>query len=418
MIEALPISVDSDRRRVHVGNIIQKDDGSTAFVVEPSYIDIGPERPILSLSWFHPGDEEKTIGALRLNRGKIGVVRSLPFWFSNLLPEGALRALVNSEIGTGNFGDYEVLKHVGGDLPGAVRAGDLNYEASIPTTGLIHFSLAGVQLKFVADLDGDRLTFPAAGRGGRFIVKASAENFPDIVELENAAMQLIGSTGVEVAPTNMISRDELGDVPAKFLEHGENVLVSSRFDRAADGQRTHIEDFAQIGELVGDLKYTRGNYSLVMGVVRRFSTNPDADVQQVLRRAVANLLVGNGDAHLKNWSFVLHEGERRISPAYDVVPTRLYGDENLGISLNGVKTFDSVGLADIVRAAGYAKVSEEVTLSIVKDVVERALDCWPAMLDGMNVKRSSKRALLAKMNSLPVVEEVRNTMQLSRSRTM
>lgn len=410
--------MDSGKSRVHVGDIIQKNDSSTTFVVAPSYIEIGPERPILSLSWFHTESEEATVAALRFGRGKTGLARALPFWFSNLLPEGALRALVNSEIGTGHFGDYEVLKHVGGDLPGAVRAGGLNDEGSIPTTGLIHFSLAGVQLKFVADLEGDRLTFPAAGRGGRFIVKASAEKYPDLVELENAAMQLIAATGVEVASTELIPRDELGDVPAQFLEHGKNVLVSSRFDRTQDGRRIHIEDFAQIGELVGDLKYTRGNYSLVMGLVRRFSTDPDTDVEQVLRRAVANLLVGNGDAHLKNWSFVLHEGERRLSPAYDVVPTRLYGDENLGISLNGAKTFASVRLADVVRAAGYAKVPEEVALSIVKDVVERASDTWPAILDEMDLKEPSKESLLKNMRSLPLIGEIGQMIQPSSSPTI
>ncbi len=405
MIENLPITLDVDVDRIHVGDIVKKRDGSTSFVVAPSYIDAGADRPILSLSWFHPDREDATVAALRSTKGKTGIVRSLPFWFSNLLPEGALRALVDSEIGTGHFGDYDVLKHVGGDLPGAVRAG-LSDETAMPSTGRIHFSLAGVQLKFVAELAGDRLTFPAAGRGGRYIVKAAAEKYPDLVELENAAMRLIAAIGVDVAPTSLVSRDDLGDVPAEFLQHGENVLVSTRFDRDPNGTRVHIEDFAQIGELVGDLKYTRGNYSLVLGLAKRFSTDPDADIDQVIRRSVANVLIGNGDAHLKNWSFVLHEGHRRLSPTYDVVPTRLYGDEGLGISLNGAKRFNSVRLADIVRTAGYVKVPEETTLSIVRDVVEQALDLWPPMLNEMALKESSKQALLVNMQTLPLVADL------------
>ena len=86
-----------------------------------------------------------------------------------------------------------------------------------------------------------------------------------------------------------------------------------------------MEDMAQVVGALGERKYTMGTGETVLNMVRRFSSDWRADVLEGLRRIVADILIGNGDNHLKNWSFLFPRvGEIRLSPAYDIVPTVLY----------------------------------------------------------------------------------------------
>lgn len=75
-----------------------------------------------------------------------------------------------------------------------------------------------------------------------------------------------------------------------------------RFDRDGDQGRIHMEDFAQIM-----FKYAHENYGLVNlehfgRIIREFTGHGLANSQQFARRLLVNILLGNGDAHLKNWS--------------------------------------------------------------------------------------------------------------------
>ena len=98
-----------------------------------------------------------------------------------------------------------------------------------------------------------------------------------------------------------------------------------RFDRPAGDARVHIEDAGQVLGALDVFKYTMGTTDTVMNMVRRFSTDSRADLAEAFRRVTVDVLVGNGDNHLKNWSFRFPKaGEIRLSPAYDIVPTILY----------------------------------------------------------------------------------------------
>ncbi|URK86189.1 HipA N-terminal domain-containing protein (plasmid) [Rhizobium sp. RCAM05350] len=93
--------------------------GASTFVVDEAYFR-DDQRPILSLSWYVPGDEEATRRRLAGRGDKIGINGYLPPWFSGLLPEGALRDLVMSEMGPGDHDQFDLLIRLGADLPGAI----------------------------------------------------------------------------------------------------------------------------------------------------------------------------------------------------------------------------------------------------------------------------------------------------------
>ena len=140
-------------------------------MVDQGYIDLGPSRPILSVTWHVPGNEDLTIARLRNTADKISAFGLLPPWFGNLLPEGALRNLVETQMRSGAVTDFDIIKRLGSDLPGAVLveggiqeprdAEEMDAAAdTVTAVPKLKFSLAGVQLKFSAMRNDDRLTLP------------------------------------------------------------------------------------------------------------------------------------------------------------------------------------------------------------------------------------------------------------------
>lgn len=310
---------------IRAGTLTRDADGGVAFVVAESYLRHA-KRPILSLGWHDPNDDERTRDRLASRADKIGLHGTLPPWFSGLLPEGALRELVLTEMGPGDHDEFDVLTRLGADLPGAVlvvpetgvppSAGPLTlqnvqgFKAALPE-GTIKFSLAGVQLKFSANPEGERLTVPGRGDTGRCIIKVGSDRFPGLPEAEYAAMQLAGMIGVRTANCRLVPREAIEGVPAELLAHGKNVLVVDRFDRTEDGRgRIHIEDAGQILGAIGDRKYTLATTETVINMVRRFSSDHRDDIMEAVRRVVADVLLGNGDNHLKNWSFSFRDQMR------------------------------------------------------------------------------------------------------------
>lgn len=95
-----------------------------------------------------------------------------------------------------------------------------------------------------------------------------------------------------------------------------------------------------------------GNFESVAAVAYRGRDHQA--LNEVVRRIAFCLAVGNGDAHLKNWSLIYHD--RRIptlSPAYDLVSTTVYAPEgepdDLGLRFGGTKRFEDLRLARFRR---------------------------------------------------------------------
>ena len=180
------------------------------------------------------------------------------------------------------------------------------FKAPLPQR-VVKFSLAGVQLKFVVDKGDDRFTAPARSGDGQFILKPGSERYPTLPEVEFSAMSLAHSLGLDVADCELVPIRHVDGVPRDFLV-GEHALAVRRFDRLANGGRIHIEDAGQVMGVWGERKYIQGNTETVINMVARFSTDWRADVLEAIRRVVADVLIGNGDNHLKNWSFISEAG--------------------------------------------------------------------------------------------------------------
>jgi serine/threonine-protein kinase HipA len=405
---------------VRVGTLVRDADGVVAFTVGETYLR-DDARPILSLSWYDPDSPPDTRQRLASRADKIGLHGNLPPWFAGLLPEGALRGLVMAEMGPGDHDQFDLLTRLGADLPGAIlvvpetdtpaSAGPLRLERvhgfiAPQPEGVVKFSLAGVQLKFTAVADGERVTVPGSGVDGRYILKVASDRYPGLPEAEMAAMKLASAAGVTTARCELVPVERIEGIPSDLLKHGPNVLAVERFDRGADGARSHIEDAGQIIGAIGERKYTMATTETVLNMVRRFSTDHRADILEAIRRVTVDVLVGNGDNHLKNWSFHFPTpGEIRLSPAYDIVPTVLYisGDQ-MALRFVGTHQFDIVNLRRFARVANFLRLDEEFVVGEVVATIHRALDSWPLLAPTLLDAERAQR-LLDRFTNLPLVLE-------------
>lgn len=358
----------------------------TRFVFDSDYLE-NPNRAVLGLIF----EQDLYASHAKNNR--------LPPWFSNLLPEGPLREWIAQDRGVSVSREMELLAHVGHDLPGAVqvfehdavkrmRQTDREIVADRPQPirdAGWRFSLAGIGLKLSMLAKDDRFTAPGVGEGGDWIIKLPDQKYPLVPLNEFAMMTLAQDSGIEVPEIRLVDRDQLQAVPDELWPSEERQAYAiRRFDRASDRTSVHIEDFAQVRNWYPEDKYN-GTFESLAALIYRQQDMPA--LLEFTRRLAFNVLIRNGDAHLKNWSLIYRD--RRIptlSPAYDLVATSVYrpahAPENTGLKFCGDSSrrfekitwacFDALG-----QRLGVARnLSDEVDA-----FVDRVLLAWPRVAE-------------------------------------
>jgi serine/threonine-protein kinase HipA len=343
---------------LRVGYLTHYADEKTVFVVSDDFLDLGPARPMLSLSMARPGDEAQTLALLRDGRHKSASVKAPPF-FSNLLPEGGLRARIAQRLKVHEDREFFLLTALGHDLPGAVvlapvdTPAPLRLRRGLPASPAadelaeLKFSLGGMQMKFSMLRQGERYTLNTGGRLGNYIVKPPSSDFEALPRIEAATMETARAVGIDVPEVALLPPERIDGLPdMSGYRPGEPFYAIRRFDRPADGSRRHVEDFAQVFNLRATQKYGQVNYDMIARTLLRYAGGL-ADLKEMTRRLALNVLLGNGDAHIKNWSLIYDDPRRpRLAPAYDLVATVAYTTHDTSIALNmaGIKRFDMIGL--------------------------------------------------------------------------
>lgn len=352
------------------------------FSFDEAYVD-DPQRLTLSLSF--KGQSGQLLTSVR------PVPRRLPPFFSNLLPEGHLRAYLAERAGVKPEREFFLLSALGTDLAGAVTVAPLRddgwTEDLPPNEGedrdkrrgapVLRFSLAGVQLKFSAVLEtSGGLTIPAHGVGGDWIVKLPSTRFPAVPENEFVMLELARAVGISVPPIRLVPVEEIGGLPEGIERMTQSALVVQRFDRAASGQRIHMEDFAQVFGAFPDDKYKHHSYANIASVLWP-ETGADGTYEFV-RRLAFSVLIGNGDMHLKNWSLLYPDGRTPVlSPAYDFVATFPYiPDDKLALSFGRSRSLDEITLDQVRRFCDAAGLPVNPTWRVVCETTEQTVDVW------------------------------------------
>ena len=374
------LAVHLQGRRVGVLTRLAGDQQLFAF--DEAYLE-DPDRPTLSLSFKGPG------GSL-VTRPRTYVARVPPF-FANLLPEGPLRRYLAKQAGVKPEREFFLLAALGGDLPGAVVVAPLDHdaggaappEAAPDSTSddasppALRFSLAGVQLKFSAIVEATGgLTIPAGGAGGSWIVKLPSVHFPAVPENEFVMLSLARAIGIDVPACRLVYVRDVQGLPADAARLPGKALAVRRFDRGAEGERIHMEDFAQVFGLFPDDKYERRSYANIAAVMRAEAGEEATDA--FVRRLVFSVSIGNGDMHLKNWSLLYPDGRTAtLSPAYDFVSTIPYiPGEQLALSFGESRSLDGITKDQVRRFADTAHLPASPLWEIAAETAQRTVEAW------------------------------------------
>jgi serine/threonine-protein kinase HipA len=186
-------------------------------------------------------------------------------------------------------------------------------------------SISGVQEKVSLTLSADKSSLEVASTGGRYILKPETTRFSAVPQNEQLTMCLARLVGIEVPPFGLIQ-----------LADGATAYIIRRFDRPEDGGKRQVEDFCQLAEKRLRDKYD-GSAELCVKVLRKYATEPLIEIQKLYRLLLFCWWTANGDMHLKNFSLITtRDGIRRLSPAYDLVCTKLViPDDTLAMPIGG-----------------------------------------------------------------------------------
>jgi serine/threonine-protein kinase HipA len=402
----------------------------TRFVATEQYL-ADRQRATLSLSMTLPGAERVTQETLN-NHFDPALYRErgeLPPFFAGLMPEGALRRrLAATRKSERDMDDFGILAAAGEDLPGAVTVlpanldnltaaaraygvtgGADNLEIGVPEQAAEGAaSLSGVQDKLALShaRDGQHYSMPVRGKLSDLIAKLPAPGDDTQVMNEYTCMTLAGMAGVNVAQCRLAPMSAMHDHSDLVAALGANTrfLAVDRFDRGP-GSAVHMEDACQLLTLMPGQKYSGGRqFVKLIQVLDRLSTRGIEDIRQFFIRQTVNTLIGNSDAHLKNFSVLYHNGIRpELSPAYDIVcVAALPGFRGFGanVAIDGLQRHETLDTySAMARQAG---ISPRIARAAVMQTVARAQELWPRALQQLEAPQAVRDEIMSRLKTLPL----------------
>lgn len=297
-------------------------------------------------AWLSHQNAVALSASLPLQAGPFDDRKTRPF-FAGLLPEGQMRRLIAQQFQVSGQNDFALLDHIGGEcagavtflepgqaLPAATGNDDVQWLSDDEVIAILdelprrpmlagkdglRLSLAGAQDKLPVVFDGARIGLPMGGAPSSHILKPAIHAVQDSVINEGFCMALAEAMQLK---------------PAKSKVHrvlDRSFLLVERYDRLIDGQgyrqRLHQEDFCQALGVVPEMKYqNEGGPDLAQcfDFVRR-ATRPSApQILRLLDCVIFNALIGNHDAHAKNFSLLYSGKAPVLAPFYDTLSTAVY----------------------------------------------------------------------------------------------
>ena len=163
------------------------------------------------------------------------------------------------------------------------------------------------------------------------------------------------------------------NTPKVWLSDDLQHYVVERFDTDGSGNKIGIEDFATLMGRTGDQKYL-GSYENVLKVVN-LNTGSLEQVKEAFKLVAFNCLIGNGDAHLKNFSLQYQPDHTEVglSPVYDITHTLIYPtiDNEMALKMRKSKAFPP--RHELVEFAYTAGLSRSLAGKIVDTLAEGIL---------------------------------------------
>lgn len=411
-----------------VGKLFRFANGTTTpiirFVADDDFAN-DPHQHILSVSMQarEPAQQAalwKDITADMFN----GADGRLPVFFQNMLPEGVFRTQLAQERGCREDDHFALFAACGLDLPGAVTALPATLsrhevarlvtqehdalEMSVTADPLpLGVSISGMQPKVGLIEQGGR--YIARKRQGvtRIIGKLPQVDRPMLPEVEDLSLSLASAAGARVCEHTLVSLDKLDFNHGYTLGGSSNFLAVTRFDR--DGaKRLHCEDFAQALSVDPRHKYTGATYAAMAALMMRFPEGMGVQaVHELLRLLTINDLMGNYDAHLKNFCLLYQDGRTpTLSPAFDIVAWSAYmGGQGNALALyrhndgGDKKLTNTLSPATLREFCNRVGIAEQPCAKVVRDTARLALEKWPEMIQASSILDAQKEKICHRLET-------------------
>ena len=235
----------------------------------------------------------------------------------------------------------------------------------------VRLSLAGAQDKLPVLFRSGRFALPLGNTPSTHILKPEAEHFPGLAANELYCMTLAKTIGLNVPDT-------------KFYKIGDKAsILVERFDRDTDKNgithRIHQEDFCQALGYPPEMKYqAEGGPALrdCISLLREWSTTPVLDIRAFVDGLIFNLIIGNADAHGKNYSMLYMRKDRRLAPFYDLVCTLAWDElsKTLSMNIGGCKQINAVVAGHWKKMAAETGLGWPMIRERIMDLARRVID--------------------------------------------
>jgi serine/threonine-protein kinase HipA len=367
------------------GQLVQDDSGRLQFAYNADYL--GSKQP-----W--PLSVSMPIGAAEFEDR---VAR--PF-FAGLLPEDLIRRRVAKLLGVSERNPFSMLEVIGGECAGALSLypegtpphkenpddikildekhldeifEHLKRRPLFAGEDGVRLSLAGAQDKLAVRLIGDKLALMRGGAPTTHILKtliSERHYVADSVHNELFCLMLAARCGLSVPQAQMRRTPN------------QPYLLVERYDRRRQGNdvvRLHQEDFCQALSIPPENKYEREGgpgISTSLDEIQKHSIEPLPDRLAFLNIVIFNYLIGNSDAHGKNFSLLYEEAKPRLAPAYDLLSTAVYPElaTKMAMKIGGKYDTNEVYLRHWHRLVPDTAVARKAIEKSLADMATTAMD--------------------------------------------
>ena len=324
-------------------------------------------------------------------------------FFDGLLPEGFTRRTIASGIHASEDDYISILTELGKECLGAIRIKDNRAEdksldvyvelsledvkalasegasksASLVTESRLSLTGASGKVGLYYDQETAKWYLPKGNAPSNHIVKQSHIRLDGIVTNEQLCMLTAKKLGIDV-PDSFIINTGAGS-------EGEVLYAVARYDRYIDDSsryigslpapyRLHQEDFAQaLGIAAVDKYEPEGEmyFHKMIDILRNYSIDPIGDILKLFDISIFNWLVGNTDAHVKNYSLLRAKDGKGIhlAPAYDLLCTDIYenNSKNMAYNINGKYSLRQIQKSDFLETAS----KEGIAPSLIEDRLDQ-----------------------------------------------
>lgn len=313
-------------------------------------------------------------------------------FFAGMLPEDSTRKIIARNLGVSANNDYSILEKIGGECAGALSIrlnGASEHKPGykelskhelakiineLPTKPLlagdfeIRISLAGVQEKLAVAIHDNKIYLPLNGAPSTHILKPEIPGLePNTVINEAYCLKLAHLIGLKVADCT------IGQVDDK------KYLLVQRYDRLAkftnqfEIMRFHQEDFCQALDIDPKDKYqNEGGPSIkqCFKLLRNVATQQLESIPGLLDAIIFNFIVGNCDAHGKNFSLLYFEDKINLSPLYDILCTRIYPgiSDKMAMKIGGEYVIDKVQSHDLKEMFEDCGLNKSLSLQRLREI--------------------------------------------------